>query len=94
VLSLQNHVEGGSEQVQLGPPVQFEPLDISVGQFLASVRFEHRPIWGLKLVLWIPLVVGPELKFDHPRASWGAAGLLGGVFSISTFDKSDYNKWK
>jgi len=40
------------------------------------------------------LVVGPELKFDPPRASWGAAGLLGGVFSISTFDKSDYNKWK
>jgi len=39
---LKNHGEGGSEQVQLGPPVQFEPLDIPVERFLASVRFEHR----------------------------------------------------
>ena len=29
-------------RVQLRPPVQYEPLDMPVERFLASVRFEHR----------------------------------------------------
>jgi hypothetical protein len=38
MIFLQNHGEGGSSFVQLGP--QFKPLDIE--GFLDSIRFEHK----------------------------------------------------
>jgi hypothetical protein len=42
MIFLQNHGEGGSSFVQLGPPVQFGSSDSSNVQFLASIRFEHK----------------------------------------------------
>ena len=42
MIFLQYLGEGGSSFVQLGPPAQFESLDVPVERFLASVRFEHK----------------------------------------------------
>jgi hypothetical protein len=42
MIFLQNHGEGGSSFVQLGPPVQFGSNCIPTEQFLPMLRFEHR----------------------------------------------------
>ena len=42
MIFLQNHGDGGSSFVQLGPPVQLGSSEIPIEQFLASVRFEHK----------------------------------------------------
>jgi hypothetical protein len=43
MIFLQNHGEGGSEQVRFRPQIENEPLDVPVERFLASLRFRQ---WG------------------------------------------------
>ena len=42
MIFLQNHGEGGSEQVRFRPQIENETLDVPVEWFLYSLRFEQR----------------------------------------------------